>query len=148
MLNTSFYYSRYHCCNIYTLADLNVQFQNQQHLFTLNCNKNWKRHQLILEFYLFNVQKQFLCLWCRLSSTTGKLHLSNYHIQYRGKGMTARQHLSGDTARACFWVLITEVSSHSKKHHSSQRKTPHKNPPCTKGRKPKGHYFGWSRRKP
>lgn len=115
MVSISVYYSRYHRCNIYTLTDLNIYFQNQQHLFTLNCNKNWKRHQLVLEFYLFNVQKQFLCLWCRLSSTTGKLHLSNYGIQSRGKGMTAWQHLSVGTLQGlAFWVLISKVSSHSK----------------------------------
>lgn len=116
MVNISVYCSRYHCCNVYTLTDLNIQFQKQQHLFTLNCNKNWRRHQLVLEFYLFNVQKQFLCLWYRLSSTTGKLHLSNYCIQHRGKGTTAWQHLSVGTLQGlAFWVLITKVSSHSKK---------------------------------
>lgn len=116
MENISVYCSRYSHCNIYTLTDLNIYFQNQQHLFTLNCNKNWRRHQLVLEFYLFNVQKQFLCLWCRLSSTTGKLHLSNCCIQSRGKGMTAWQHLSVGTLQGlAFWVLISKVSSHSKK---------------------------------
>lgn len=73
------------------------------------------RHQLVLEFYLFNVQKQFLCLWCKLSSTTGKLHLSDYCIQGRGKDMTALQRLSAGTLQGlAFWVLISKVSSHSK----------------------------------
>lgn len=108
MVNISIYYSGYHHCNIYTLTDLNIYFQNQQHLFTLNCNKNWRRHQLVLEFYLFNVQKQILCLWCRLSSTTGKLQLSNYCTQSRGKGLTAWQHLSEGTLQGlAFWVLIS-----------------------------------------
>lgn len=40
MVSISVYYRRYHRCNIYTLTDLNIYFQNQQHLFTLNCNKN------------------------------------------------------------------------------------------------------------